>query len=65
VSGFSRTVESAKERTQAEVEVFILDRVFEALPIPLFSQEDKQPVAKRVYDHIWQQRASPEGHIAG
>ena len=53
-----------KEQTQAEVEVFILDRVFEALPTPPFSQEDKQAVAKRVYDHIWQQSASPEGHVA-
>jgi type I restriction enzyme R subunit len=49
-----------KEQTQSEVEVFILDRLFEVLPTPPFTSEDKQSVAKRVYEHIWQQSANPQ-----
>ena len=44
-----------KEETQAEVEVFILDHVFSALPSPPFTETEKQTVAKRVYEHVWQQ----------
>jgi type I restriction enzyme R subunit len=44
-----------KEQTQAEVEVFILDHVYQALPTPPFTLEDKQETAKRVYHHVWQQ----------
>jgi type I restriction enzyme R subunit len=51
-----------KEQTQAEVEVLILDSVFASLPTPPFSDEDKESVAKRVYQHVWQQSAS--GHFA-
>jgi len=51
-----------KEQTQAEVEVLILDSLFDALPTPPFSVEEKELVAKRVYQHIWQQSAS--GHFA-
>lgn len=47
-----------KEQTQAEVEVFILDKVFEALPTPPFTLEEKEAAAKRTYRHIWQQSAS-------
>jgi len=47
-----------KEQTQAEVEVGILDHVFEALPTPPFTPDEKQDVAKRVYQHIWQQSAA-------
>jgi type I restriction enzyme R subunit len=53
-----------KEQTQAEVEVFILDHLFEALPTPPFTAEGKQAVAKRVYEHIWQQSARPQGTVA-
>ncbi len=52
-----------KEQTQAEVETFILDHVFLNLPSPPFTDEEKQEVAKRVYQHIWQQSAAP-GPIA-
>jgi type I restriction enzyme R subunit len=44
-----------KEQTQAEVETFILDHVFTALPEPHYTAEDKQQVAELVYRHIWQQ----------
>ena len=37
--------------------MFILDHLFEALPTPPFTDEEKQQVAKRVYQHIWQQSA--------
>ncbi len=47
-----------KERTQAEVEVFILDRLFQELPTPPFSAEEKQMAAKRVYEHVRQQSVS-------
>ena len=47
-----------KEQTQAEVEVLILDSLFEALPTPPFSAEEKELVAQRVYQHVWQQSAS-------
>jgi type I restriction enzyme R subunit len=47
-----------KEQTQAEVEVFILDRVFQQLPTPPFTPEEKQEVSRRVYQHVWQQSVS-------
>jgi type I restriction enzyme, R subunit len=53
-----------KEQTQAEVEVFILDQLFGVLPTPPFTPDDKQALAKRVYQHIWQQSANPGGTLA-
>lgn len=53
-----------KEQTQAEVEVFILDQLFGVLPTPPFTADDKQALAKRVYQHIWQQSANPGGTLA-
>ena len=50
-----------KEQTQAEVEVLIFDHLFSELPSPPFTDYDKQTVAKRVYQHVWQQSAS--GHF--
>ncbi len=47
-----------KEQTQAEVEVFILDHVYQALPEPPYTAEDKKAAAGLVYRHIWQQSAS-------
>jgi type I restriction enzyme R subunit len=47
-----------KEQTQAEVEVFILDRVFQLLPSPPFSTEDKELAARKTYRFIWQQSAN-------
>ena len=44
-----------KEQTQAEVETFILDHVYQVLPEPPYTPEDKQEVAVLVYRHIWQQ----------
>jgi type I restriction enzyme R subunit len=44
-----------KEQTKADVEVFILDKVFASLPTPPFTPEEKKRVAANVYAHIWQQ----------
>ncbi len=49
-----------KEQTQAEVETFILDHVFLHLTSPPFTEEEKQQVAKRIYQHIWQQSVTPQ-----
>lgn len=46
-----------KEQTQAEVEVFILDHVYQALPEPPYTPDDKKEVAALVYRHVWQQSA--------
>ena len=47
-----------KEQTKADVEVFILDKVFASLPTPPFTPEEKRLVASNVYAHIWQQAMS-------
>ena len=47
-----------KEQTQAEVKVFILDHMFQALPSPPFTEAQKEAAADRAYRHIWQQCAS-------
>lgn len=44
-----------KEQTQAEVETFILDRLYVHLPSPPFTDAEKQEAAKMVYQHVWQQ----------
>lgn len=49
---------TAKEQTQAEVETFILDDLYQHLPSPPFVDADKQAMAQLVYQHIWQQSAS-------
>jgi type I restriction enzyme R subunit len=46
--------------TQAEVKVFILDNLWEAMPRPPFNDEETEEVAARVYEYIWQRSAS--GH---
>ena len=46
-----------KEQTKALVEAEILDQLFQVLPDPPFTDEEKQVVAKRVYEHVWQQSA--------
>ena len=44
-----------KEQTQAEVETFILNHVYQELPEPPYTPDDKAQVAQLVYRHIWQQ----------
>ncbi len=44
--------------TQAEVKVFILDNLWEALPRPLFSDEETEEIANRMYEYVWQRSES-------
>jgi type I restriction enzyme, R subunit len=46
-----------KEQTQAEVEVFIIDRLIRDLGTPPYTEAEKLDAAKRIYDHVWQQSA--------
>ena len=46
-----------KEQTKALVEAEILDHLFQVLPSPPFTDEEKQAVAKKVHEHVWQQSA--------
>ena len=44
-----------KEQTKAEMEVFILDAVYEKLPPTAFTSEEKQAAATEVYNYVWEQ----------
>ncbi|KOC20374.1 deoxyribonuclease [Comamonas testosteroni] len=44
-----------KEQTQAEVETFVLDHIYQTLPEPPYSADEKTSLAQLVYRHIWQQ----------
>ena len=46
--------------TQAEVRVFILDRLYDSLPRPPFTETETDDIALRVYDYVWERSAS--GH---
>lgn len=50
--------------TQAEVKVFILDNLWQALPRPPFTEEETETVAGRVYDYIRQRSATGPGLAA-
>ena len=43
---------------QAQVKVFILDRLYESLPRPPFTEAETDQIALRVYDYVWQRSAS-------
>lgn len=47
-----------KAATQAEVKMFVLDRLYEALPQPPFTDAETDEAAGRVYDYVWQRSAS-------
>ena len=44
--------------TQAEVRVFILDRLYDSLPRPPFTEGETEGIAAQVYDYVWQRSAS-------
>ncbi|MDP1858016.1 MAG: type I restriction endonuclease subunit R [Gemmatimonadaceae bacterium] len=44
--------------TQAEVKVFILDRLYDSLPRPPFTEDETEDIASRVYDYVWQRSSS-------
>jgi type I restriction enzyme R subunit len=45
-------------QTQAEVEVSILDSLYESLPMPPFAPEDAELLARKVYNHVYSQASS-------
>jgi type I restriction enzyme R subunit len=47
-----------KEQTQAEVKTFILDQLYQTLPTPPFTAQDKDAMADQVFRHVWQQSAT-------
>jgi type I restriction enzyme R subunit len=49
---------AANEATQAEVKVFILDRLYESIPRPPFTETETEDIASRVYDYVWQRSAT-------
>ncbi len=46
-----------KEQTKAEIEVFIIDKLYVSLPTPPFTAEEKNLIASNVYSHVWHQAA--------
>ena len=50
--------------TQAAVEVFILDRLYETLPRPPFDDAETEEIASRVYEYVRQRSASGQGLVA-
>jgi len=51
-------------QTQAEVKVFILDRLYNSLPRPPFTEAETEGIAARVYDYIWQRSAGDHAFVA-
>ena len=47
-----------KTSTQAEVKMFILDKLYLELPRPPFTDPDTEQAAERVYQYVWQRSAS-------
>jgi type I restriction enzyme R subunit len=47
-----------KEATQAEVKVFILDRLYRAMPRPPFTEAEIEKATENVYGYVWQKSAS-------
>lgn len=50
--------------TQAEVKVFILDKLWQSMPRPPLTEEDTEAAAERVYDYVWQRSASGQAFAA-
>lgn len=50
--------------TQADVQIFILDTLWQALPRPPFTDDEAEAVASRVYEYVWQRGASHESLAA-
>jgi type I restriction enzyme R subunit len=50
--------------TQADVQIFILDALWQTLPRPPFTEDETEAVASRVYDYVWQRGASHESLAA-
>jgi type I restriction enzyme R subunit len=55
---------TGKAATQAQVRVFILDKLYETLPRPPFNDPETEEIAARVYDYVWQRSASGHDLVA-
>jgi type I restriction enzyme, R subunit len=44
--------------TQAEVKMFILDKLWQSIPRPPFSEQDTEALADQVYDYVWERSRS-------
>ncbi len=47
-----------KEATRAEIEVEILDQIFNVIPIPPYTEDDAQKYADQIYQYIWERSES-------
>lgn len=47
-----------KEQTKADIEIIIMDKLFTSLPTPPFSPDEKNSLARNIYQHVWQQAVS-------
>jgi type I restriction enzyme R subunit len=45
-------------KTQADVKIFILDKLYTSLPRPPFTDQETDASAERLYDFVWQQSES-------
>ena len=46
------------------METFILDFIYQELPTPPFTDDEKQLIARQAYDHVWQQSIRPGSSFA-
>lgn len=44
--------------TQADVKIFILDKLYTSLPRPPFTEQETEASAERLYEFVWQQTES-------
>jgi type I restriction enzyme R subunit len=45
---------TAKEQTQADIKIFVLDQVFESIPQPPYTAEEAEAMAERIYEYVFQ-----------
>ena len=43
--------------TQSEVKVFILDKLYETMPQPPFTEDDIEQASDKIYNFIWAKSA--------
>jgi type I restriction enzyme R subunit len=49
---------TAKEQTQADIKIFVIDQVFAAVPQPPYSPEEAEQMAERIYEYVFQKAAA-------
>ncbi|MGO9592999.1 MAG: type I restriction endonuclease subunit R [Steroidobacteraceae bacterium] len=53
------------ETTQAQVKIFILDKLYQSLPRPPFTDDETDAAAELVYDYVWERSASGRDALTG